>query len=784
MGTLEIGNRYLRLTGIDPATVREIDRATSYRVAGFMFDPRWRRKPRRWDGREHLLEYVPDDSSYRVPIGLLEDVVECLGTGHAITAQCDRPKPPDLDLPWTGPELRPYQRAAVDAFVSPGGWDEKNGRGIISLPIRSGKTLTAAAVAARLGTTAIVIVPSQLLLGQTVETLSGALDAEVGVVGSGTWDPRPVTVATVQTLAAKRGRRISSAAPEYLALVRRFGLVVFDECFPAGTLVDGRPIEAFKPGDTVTAFDEKTSTFLPRRVARTFKSKPKVMATIHTAAGVVSCTSNHPFWTRRGWVDAVGLQSGDMVLYITHGEEDASDGVPHLRHNGDLQRVGRIPADGESVLLDRVQPRLPEQALVRDDGGDEPQARLGTDEGEQPDEAARGASEGTDQSADQRMGPKGTTERQRTRADSPADALGERARLEDGAYRTDGEGPGERTADTLQGRYREPRADDRGRGERPLAQQLEDSSSRQAQGSGSDWARVDRVELHEQRSDGTFGGLCADGHVYNLEVEGLHTYVANGFVVHNCHHLTGTRWHRVVGDFEARYRLGLSATAFLDDAHEVERGVIWLKASTGPIRHSETMSAMIRGGYLLAPDVRLHKVEEPDLSGWEWSRKLKDAGVYLNRSRNWLVAELASEHARAGRKVLVVSKSLAQVKRLHDLIREADTTCEVMIGTTPAPERRHLIGQFVAGGLSVIVGTVFGEGVDIPECEVVINADGGRDKKATVQRMRCLTPCPGKQGAFVEDFIDMTNNYLAGHALERLKVYREEPEFKVEIFGH
>lgn len=49
------------------------------------------------------------------------------------------------------------------------------------------------------------------------------------------------------------------------------------------------------------------------------------------------------------------------------------------------------------------------------------------------------------------------------------------------------------------------------------------------------WVRVDRVEVLEPGSDGRFGGLCPDGHVYNLEVEDTHTYVANGFVVHNCH---------------------------------------------------------------------------------------------------------------------------------------------------------------------------------------------------------------------------------------------------------
>lgn len=46
---------------------------------------------------------------------------------------------------------------------------------------------------------------------------------------------------------------------------------------------------------------------------------------------------------------------------------------------------------------------------------------------------------------------------------------------------------------------------------------------------------VDHVEVLEPGSDGKYGGLCPDGFVYNFEVEGTHTYFANGVLVHNCH---------------------------------------------------------------------------------------------------------------------------------------------------------------------------------------------------------------------------------------------------------
>ncbi len=784
MATVLIGNSYVTVWDISSGVAKILDRATSYLVAGYFHDPRFKRKI--WDGREHLMQKLPDPGSYRLPIGLV-DVVRKVLREQDVRATYGvaktQAKPPKLDLPWQGPELRGYQHEAVAAFVDPKR-TQSRARGILNMPIRSGKTLTAAAVAHELGTTAIFLVPSQLLLEQTAKVFRKALRADIGIIGDGIWNPKGVTIASVQMLVARRTKNIVSAKPEYKALAGMFGLVIFDECFPAGTLVDGRPIETLKPGDMVTAFNEGTGDFQPQRVIRTFKSKPSTMVTVHTAAGAVSCTSNHHFWTGHRWVSAGELKSSDMVLYTMY-EEDASDDVSHLRQGGDLRRVERVPEKRASVLLDRVQPRLSKQALIGDNSGDESQVCVGADEDEQPNEAARSASQGTGQGASQRMESQGAARWQRTGADNPANAPGKRAGLGNGARNSDGEEPGKGVANGLQGGYREPGADDRDRGERPIAQQLRSSGKGRNESGNACWARVDRVELHKQGSDGTFGGLCADGYVYNLEVEQFHTYVAGGFVVHNCHHLRGPTWHKVMLDIDARYRLGLSATVFLDDSHEVERGAVWLKACTGDVVYKVNSSRLVEEGYLLRPDVRLHRVTEPDLSDWKtWSQVLKDRGIYLNPGRNQLIADIAVEHVRLSRRTLVVSKSLKQVASLVLRITAAGIKCKAMTGSTLGPQRQKLIAQFIAGDILVIVGTVFGEGVDIPECEAVINADAGRDKKATVQRMRCLTPSPGKKGAYVDDFLDFINPYLARHALERLKVYREEPAFRVRVVQH
>jgi len=79
-----------------------------------------------------------------------------------------------------------------------------------------------------------------------------------------------------------------------------------------------------------------------------------------------------------------------------------------------------------------------------------------------------------------------------------------------------------------------------------------------------------------------------------------------------------------------------------------------------------------------------------------------------------------------------------------------------------------------------LIGTVFKEGVDIPEIEVVINAEGGKDAKMTVQKMRNLTPHHGKTEAIYVDFYDMMNPYFETHSKARLAEYKAEPAFAIE----
>ncbi len=255
-------------------------------------------------------------------------------------------------------------------------------------------------------------------------------------------------------------------------------------------------------------------------------------------------------------------------------------------------------------------------------------------------------------------------------------------------------------------------------------------------------------------------------------------------VVDEVHHLRGKEWHKVPMDFHCYYRIGMSATAFPDLEAEQEKGAIWLKACCGKIKIDVPTSRLIEEGWLVQPTIELHQINEPNLLDLPWSKEMQRAAIDDNPHRNGKIVEIVAElvHGR-GLKTLVVSNRLKQSSALAKAIGAQGIGCRRIVGTTPSDERKRVVAEFVNNGVDVLVGTVFGEGVDLPEVAAVVNAEGGKDVKRTIQRMRNLTPCDGKTKAVFVDFIDQTNPYLAEHSLARLQTYRSEPAFRLEIKG-
>lgn len=107
--------------------------------------------------------------------------------------------------------------------------------------------------------------------------------------------------------------------------------LVIDEahCFPAGTMVDGVPIESIKIGDMVRAVDVRTGAVVRRSVTDVMSRVPPALVRVHFSDGrSIACTPDHPFYTGGGeYTEAALLSNSSLVVFDrgwNHGKTSGS----------------------------------------------------------------------------------------------------------------------------------------------------------------------------------------------------------------------------------------------------------------------------------------------------------------------------------------------------------------------------------------------------------------------------------------------------------------------------
>jgi len=382
------------------------------------------------------------------------------------------------------------------------------------------------------GKRAMLLVQGQNLVRQAAKHLS-ALGVSVGVeMGDDRVGPRigargfiddapQIVVASRDSLA----RRLKHYPPDF------FRMIVIDECFPAGTLVDGRPIETIKVGDPVRAYNPRTGLIELRPVVRLFKNPVRELVRLHLSDGTsIVCTPEHPFAVEHGagveYLPAVkmeGLYAQVSDMYQLRSGVSAQVEAHVLRH---------LQVGGE--LADHVT--------------DEPSACVAEDDRPEPD-ATRGSARQGERDSGGDEAHTTDSRRQRQASGRTAATAGGGARMADGGCDSHGPRSGEGSPALLQDRHRPLDEEGGDRGGRPWAQHLQDQGCGRAQDGVSRGPRVDRVEILECAGAGGPGSVCPDGAVYNLEVDGLHNYFVNDILVHNCHHLLSDQYLQILQHF-------------------------------------------------------------------------------------------------------------------------------------------------------------------------------------------------------------------------------------------
>ena len=601
--------------------------------------------------------------------------------------------------------LRPYQLDAV-ARVLP--LLREGRRVVLVAPTGSGKTVMGASVVASLGVRTRWTAHRRELIAQARAKLPASCD-----------------VFSVQERKTKPST-----------------LLVVDECFPAGTLVDGRPIESVRVWDEVTAFDERTGRIVRSVVSHVMRREATALVAVHVGGRVVRCTPEHPFWTGDGWVPA-RLLSGRMVATIMRHEMHSM-----RERNRDAEPVSACdpPPRGPRLLLPRLLADMGRSPFVHHHGGDESEVCLGTHEGAQPDAQRDDAREGQDVVARDGM-ETSRPSRQRDRADGSATRACGGARVADG-----GGGSDARTSfaadasDLLQTRRRESDAEGRYRSGRALARRAIAADAGREEGRAPSFARVDRVEVLERGSDGTFGGVCPDGLVYNLEVRGVHTYTADGLIVHNCHHATSSSYRRHL-DVHSGPVLGLTATPYRLDGNGLRAVFEELVVATTP-------AELVAAGTLVEPRYfSVGQVDASKLHKRAGDFVLEEIAAAMDKPR--VVGDAVREYGERtpGSRAVVFCVTVEHAAHVAEAFRAAGHPAELVSGDMPRAERDAVLSRLASGATRVVANCmILTEGWDLPTLETAIILQPTTSLCLHLQMIgRIMRSADGKAGATVLD---------------------------------
>jgi superfamily II DNA or RNA helicase len=339
-----------------------------------------------------------------------------------------------------------------------------------------------------------------------------------------------IIVGSVQTLGLSTNDRLERIDPNL------YDALIIDECFVAGTIIDETPIEQIKKGDYVTSYNEKTKKIELRKVLEFFKHKPNRLLTIKTKYRSITCTPNHPIYTSYGWKKAEEITTKDYILYNLWYPLQAK-----------IQRLD------EEDLFGKLLQKEP----FSDDDQNQQEVCISQNEEKQSNEKSCIQKENDKQIKRTTNGwRKSKTGWKWAWTYSHRKIIAIKNWWRSVYYSNQFQALSRKTlSKPLQNRLSLSRNQTSNRDRWTVTQSLRKKATRLKERSLLVWNSVECIEIHKPTSDGTFGGMCPDGYVYNLEIEGTHTYHANSIVVHNCHHSVTDSYEKIIRHFGLSKRL-------------------------------------------------------------------------------------------------------------------------------------------------------------------------------------------------------------------------------------
>ena len=235
------------------------------------------------------------------------------------------------------------------------------------------------------------------------------------------------------------------------------------------------------------------------------------------------------------------------------------------------------------------------------------------------------------------------------------------------------------------------------------------------------------------------------------------------------HHSSATTWYRM-GMFmhNAYYRFGLSGTPLRRDVLSNMK----VMAITGPSIYKQKSMDLIKKGYLSS--IKMEIIDCPTVyAGKDW-QEIYDNGIVHSLERNSSICKTAIKCLNQGKKVMILVRRIKHGLILEQMCVAAFVPAIFLKGSDSADHREAVKELFSErNDFILIASTIFDEGVDIPEVNVLIIAAGGKSEVKTIQRVGRGLRKKKVGGVLVFDFND-ASKFLNKHSINRIKVYQKE----------
>ncbi len=255
------------------------------------------------------------------------------------------------------------------------------------------------------------------------------------------------------------------------------------------------------------------------------------------------------------------------------------------------------------------------------------------------------------------------------------------------------------------------------------------------------------------------------------------------------HHVPSRMWSAVGYSISVPYRIGLSATPFSTQQGPTTPDDYRLLGITGDIFAYVDDATLMNRGRTATPHVHFLSAGSEWLGGETNWHEVKKVGINENTSRNGMISELASQLALSGRKVLVLVNEVGHGKQLarsiskrmgKALLYKGQSQLLSYAGGIEQHTQHVSITELVKMLKEIEFYTVIGspaikEDADLPECNVLIMAGGGKSFRGIIQKAgRVLRPKSGLNTVDIIDFDDRDSFVLRAQSRARRKLYSEK----------